>query len=92
MTHMISQMNAVLSDWRERYDPFHQMSLSFQQTDRGEVSLEQYRVRLAPDLVLREARYDAKSILFAFDNNRNLEILLRWPEEETPYINHIFWH
>ncbi len=90
MNILIDQLNGMLNDWKAQFDVFSAVQLSFTEDMIGQLCFNNKPLCLIHDLVLESALFTAEQITFQFSDQRQLQLLLSWPEEEPPYVASVF--
>jgi len=84
----IEKMNRVLANWKSQFDVLSSLNLQFSVTD-GHLFFNELPLCLEKGLDLIFARFTAKKIVFSFEGNKTIQILIGWPEDEGPVLSSI---
>ena len=93
MKDIISQLNDILSQWRDQFVFFEKEKvwLLFSENGEGELCLNEMDFCFAENLQLESVKYDIERISIRLNKNRIINIHMAWPEDKTPYVKSVFF-
>ena len=86
MNQIISQLNQLAEDWKERFDVFKAVALSFSENGKGFICINDKPLDPAAGLEISNASITPKSICVHFTNDTTLLLEMHWPEEGVPFL------
>ena len=91
MQNLLSQMNAILDDWRIQFDVLQELPLRLTVSGREALFLNETRLPWFSDLSLIRTTFDPETICFLFTDDRFLKIIIQRPEEDAPVVSAVFF-
>ena len=91
MNQCIIDMNHVLDDWKARFDILNQVQMSFSGSEDNIISFNGKPICPGKDLVIESANFDIEQIVFHFEENKIMRILMIWPEDKGPVLSSILF-
>ena len=88
MSVFYPEMNRLVDQWKEQFDTYDGIALSFSENASGQLCFND-QVLCAADMELESATFDRSAIVYRFNDNRQIIVSINWPEDKPPYLRSV---